>query len=298
MNASHPDLKDENQLKASELTLADDGSLYHIRLFPEQLAENIILVGDPKRVSVVSDFFDEIEFKKDNREIVSHTGTYKGKRITAMSTGMGVDNLDIVITELDACKNINLKTRTINDKHVALNLIRLGTTGAMQKDMDINSYICSKYVVGIDGMMWFYDSRQGVMCEDLQKEFVKFMDWSSPLPTPYACKANDTLLDKIAFDMPKGITITAPGFYGPQGRMIRLPLRDNTINEKLPKFSFDGYKVTNYEMETSSLYCLAQNLGHNALTICNVVANREQGTFAKDYHQSMSQLIETVLNRI
>lgn len=286
------------QFLASELTLASDGSLYHIRLFPEELADNIILVGDPKRVDVVSSMFDSIELKRENREIVSHTGTYKGKRITALSTGMGVDNLDIVITELDACKNIDLKTRQIKEKKTSLNLIRLGTTGAMQKEMDINSYICAEYVVGIDGMMWFYKSNDGVMENDLQESFTNFMQWQPPLPTPYVVKASNSLLSKVAFDIPKGITITAPGFYGPQGRELRLPLYRKDINDRLPKFSHNGLKVTNYEMETSSLYCLSKNLGHNALTICNIIANREQGTFAKDYHQSMQKLIEIVLNRI
>ncbi|MCH3924158.1 MAG: nucleoside phosphorylase [Bacteroidales bacterium] len=288
----------EEKLKASELTLAEDGSLYHIRLHEDELADNVILVGDPNRVKDVSQFFDKIDIKKSNREIVSHTGFYKGKHITALSTGMGVDNLDIVITELDACKNINLKTREIKQKQTSLNLIRLGTTGAMQKDMEINSYICSKYVVGIDGMMWFYKSKNEILEKELQDKFVKHMNWNTLLPTPYSVKASDELIEKIAFDMKQGITITAPGFYGPQGRELRLPLRDKTINDKLPLFSYNNYKVTNYEMETSSLYCLGKNLGHNVLTICDVVANREQGTFAKDYHSAMNNLIQIVLERL
>ena len=288
----------EEQFKASELTLAEDGSLYYIRLFPNELADNVILVGDPKRVESVSRFFDTVEVKKENREIVSHTGTYKGKRITAMSTGMGVDNLDIVVTELDACKNIDLENRTLKTTHTSLNLIRLGTTGAMQNSMEINSFICSEYVIGIDGMMWFYKSNAGIMEEELQKRFVEFMQWKSPLPTPYAVRCSDNLLHKIAFDIPKGITVTAPGFYGPQGREIRLPLHDNTVNDKLPCFVYKDMKVTNYEMETSSLYCLGKNLGHNVLTICNVIANRERGEFARDYHASMNCLIQTVLDRI
>ncbi len=284
--------------KASELTLANNGSLYHIRLFPDELADNIILVGDPKRVDVVSKFFDTIEVKRENREIVTHTGTYKGKRISAMSTGMGVDNIDIVLTEIDAVKNIDLHTRTLNKEQKSLNIIRLGTTGALQKSMDVNSYICSEYVIGIDGMMWFYKNAPSSLEEDLQRNFISFMNWNTPLPTPYATKCSNTLLEKIAFDMPKGITITAPGFYGPQGRQIRVPLCDNTINNRLPNFSYKDRKITNYEMESSSLYCLSKNLGHNALTICNVIANRQQGTFAKDYSQSMNKLIQTVLDRI
>ncbi|MBQ9312175.1 MAG: nucleoside phosphorylase [Bacteroidales bacterium] len=286
------------KLEASELTLANDGSLYHIRLFPDELAENVILVGDPQRVKDISKYFSKIEVEKQNREIYAHTGEYCGKRITAISTGMGVDNLDIVITELDACKNIDLNKKEIKQTHTSLNLIRLGTTGAMQKDMDINSYICSEYVIGIDGMMWFYEDEKHTMEEELQNNFITYMDWNALLPVPYAVKASEGLLKQIAFDIKKGITITAPGFYGPQGRELRLPLRDKTINQKLPLFSYNDCNVTNYEMETSALYCLGKNLGHNVLTICNVVANREQGTFAKDYHQSMNNLIQTVLDRI
>ncbi len=285
-------------LKASELTLANDGSLYHIRLVDEQLAQKVILVGDPSRVKDIAKFFDSVEFEKDNREIHSITGVYQGKRITAISTGMGVDNLDIVMTELDACKNIDLKAKQLKQTHTQLTLVRLGTTGAMQKDMDINTYICARYVVGIDGMMWFYGNKDGVMENELQRNFVDFMSWQSPLPTPYAVKADEDLLQSIAFDVKQGITITAPGFYGPQGRELRLPLYRRDINSLLPQFSYKGYKVTNYEMETSSFYCMAKNLGHKALTICNVIANREQGSFAKDYHSSMNKLIEMVLQRI
>lgn len=288
----------QNEIKASELTLSTEGSLYHIRLFPEELAENVILVGDPNRVATVSNFFQKIDVKKSNREIVSHTGWFDGKRITVISTGMGVDNIDIVLTELDACKNIDLKTREIKDTHTSLNLIRLGTTGAMQEDMDINSYICSKYVLGIDGMMWFYDLSHEVLEEELQHNFIQFMDWNALLPVPYGVSASDELLEKIAFDVPKGITVTAPGFYGPQGRELRMPLREKDINKKMPKFSYNNYKITNYEMETSALYCLGKSLGHKTLTICNVVANRYRGSFASDYGESMKKLIEMVLQRL
>lgn len=283
---------------SSELTLAEDGSLYHIRLFPEELADNVILVGDPARVESVSKFFSTIEVKKHNREITSHTGLYNGKRVTAISTGMGVDNIDIVLTELDACKNIDLKTREVKEEKTSLNLIRLGTTGALQKDMDINTYICSEYVVGIDGMMWFYDLDHDIMEEELQYSFINYMDWNALLPVPYGAKASQELLDKVAFDIRKGITITAPGFYGPQGRELRMPLREKKINDLLPLFSYNNVPITNYEMETSALYCLGKSLGHKVLTICNVVANRLQGSFAKDYHQSMDILIETVLQRL
>ena len=211
---------------------------------------------------------------------------------------MGVDNIDIVLTELDACKNIDLRTREVKQEKTSLNLIRLGTTGALQKDMDINSYICSQYVVGIDGMMWFYDMEHDIAEEELQHSFINFMDWNALLPVPYGVEADTELSDKIAFDIRKGITVTAPGFYGPQGRKLRIPLRDETINLRLPMFEYKGLKTTNYEMETSALYCLAKLLGHRALTVCNVVANRLQGTFAENYHDSMNKLIETVLQRL
>ncbi len=288
----------EQNMKASELTLAEDGSLYHIRLFPQELAENVILVGDPNRVSMVSSFFSKIEVKKSNREIVTHTGWFNDKRVSVISTGMGVDNIDIVLTELDACKNIDLETREIRRQFISLNLIRLGTTGALQENMDINSYICSRYVLGIDGMMWFYNIKHEIMEEELQHDFIQFMDWNALLPVPYGVSASQELLDKIAFDMPEGITVTAPGFYGPQGRKLRMPLREDTINEKLPNFVYKGDKITNYEMETSALYCLGKSLGHKTLTICNVIANRYRGSFASDYGKSMKNLIEKVLQRL
>lgn len=211
---------------------------------------------------------------------------------------MGVDNIDIVLTEIDACKNIDLRTKTIKPVKKSLNLVRLGTTGALQKDMEINSYICSRYVIGIDGIMWFYDLPEGVLIEEMEKAFADHTQWSNLLPTPYAVSCSEELLKKIAFDVREGITITAPGFYGPQGRSIRQKLRFEKINELLPSFVYKGCKASNYEMETSAFYALSKALGHKALTICNVIANRAAGTFAEDYHQSMETLIETVLQRI
>lgn len=288
----------ENKLTASELVLAPDGSLYHIHLKPHQLADNIILVGDPNRVDMVSKHFDEIDFKVSNREITAHTGSFNGIGITAISTGMGVDNIDIVLTELDACANINLETREVNPKHRKLNLIRLGTTGSLQEDIPCGAYIASKYVIGIDGIMYFYNNKEGVLDKDLSDSFISFMNWDNSLPRPYGVISSDSLFSKIAYDMVSGITVTSPGFYGPQGREIRVPLAFAQINDKLSDFKYKDYKITNYEMETSALYALAKNLGHNSLTICIVIANRKRGEFLESYHNEMDCLIEQTLKRL
>lgn len=288
----------ENKLAASELTLAKDGSLYHIHLKPHQLYDNIILVGDPQRVEMVSNHFDSIDFKTSNREIFAHSGKFNGVGVTVLSTGMGVDNIDIVLTELDACANIDLQTRQFNKEQRKLNIVRLGTCGSLQKDVACGEYVVSKYVVGIDGIMYFYKNKEGVIDENLTQSFISFMDWDNSLPKPYGVECSDLLLDKLAFDMTKGITITSPGFYGPQGRQIRLPLAFSDINEKLSAFSFKEFKATNYEMETSALYCLGKNLGHNCLTVCLVIANRMEGRFLESYHKEMDDLIKIILKRI
>jgi uridine phosphorylase len=291
-------MNQRDNLASSELVLASDNSMYHIRLKPEMLADNIILVGDPARVDLVSSFFDTKKYEIQNREIHSCTGEYKGKPITAISTGMGVDNIDIVLTELDACVNIDLNTRQEKSIKRKLNLVRLGTCGCFHKEIGVNQYIASKYVIGIDGIMYFYKNNPGVLIKELADGFVQYMNWSKDLPKPYGVECSDNLLENIAFDMHKAITITAPGFYGPQGRKIRIDLADSTINSKIGGYSFNGIKAANYEMETSSLYALGKNLGHNVLTICNVIANRETSEFAEDYHPSMKKLIELVLERI
>jgi uridine phosphorylase len=286
------------QLAASELVLAPDGSLYHIHLKPHQLADNIILVGDPNRVDMVSKHFDEIDYKVSNREINTHTGTYNGIGITVISTGMGTDNIDIVLTELDACANINLETREINPKHRKLNLIRLGTSGSLQEDIPCGAFLASKYVIGIDGLMYFYQNNENVLEKELADNFVSFMQWNECLPKPYGVKVSDSLFSKIAYDMPSGITVTAPGFYGPQGRNIRLPLAFLDINDKISNFQYKDNKITNYEMETSALYALSKNLGHEYLTVCAIIANRKRGEFLDNYHNEMEELITLVLKRI
>lgn len=286
------------KLAASELVLAPDGSLYHINLKPHQLADNIILVGDPNRVDMVSKHFDKIDCKVSNREINAHTGIYNGVGVTVISTGMGTDNIDIVLTELDACANINLETREINPKHRKLNLIRLGTSGSLQEDIPCGTFLASKYVIGIDGLMYFYKNNDGVLEEELSDSFVSFMNWADSLPKPYGVNVSDSFFQKIAYDMLSGITVTAPGFYGPQGRNIRLALAFPDINDRISNFQYKGSKITNYEMETSALYALSKNLGHDYLTVCVIIANRKRGEFLENYHNEMNALIKLVLKRI
>ncbi len=284
-------------IKISELPLQQNGNIYHLNLNPSEIADTIILVGDPNRVENVSSKFDTIEFKRSNREIHTHTGVKNGKRISVMSTGMGTDNIDIVVTELDALANIDFNTRDIKKDHRSLNLIRLGTCGALQPETDVNSYIASAFGFGIDGLLWFYDTPE-VDNTQITKAIMQHTNWNSNWPSPYVVEASKSLLDKVAFDMNLGITATAPGFYGPQGRAVRLPVARPDINDLFQSFSFNNFKITNLEMETSALYGLSKAMGHNALTICVAIANRATKDFSKDYHPAMDNLINTVLERL
>jgi uridine phosphorylase len=282
---------------ASELVLAPDNSLYHLRLHNNELANNVILVGEPSRVKTISDKFDTLTLIRENRGLITHCGTYKGKPVSVVATGMGIGNIDIVLTELDAAANINLKTREINPEIQALNLVRIGTCGSMQAEIACNQYVASQYVIGIDGGFNFYGCK-GVSDEVLSNNFIDFMRWDERFAKPYGVEASSSLLESIAYDMHKGITITAPGFYAAQGRRLRLPLFDSSINDRLPLFSYKGIPIVNYEMEASLTYALGKALGHSVLTVCNVVANRASGEFVDDYAQSMNGLIEMVLERI
>ncbi len=283
----------------SQLVLHTDGSVYHLRLFPDQIGDNIILVGDPNRVKLISKYFDSIEVEVSNREIVTHTGTYKGKRITALSTGMGTDNIDIVVNELDALANINLKTREINPTHKSLNLIRLGTSGALQPDIPVGeSYVVSEYALGLDGLLHFYANSSKVIEHEMTDAFVKYMNWSPLLPGPYAVKSSEKLLAKLGEGFYHGVTATSPGFYGPQGRVLRLGLVDEKMNKKIESFEFNGHRISNFEMESSALYGLSRMLGHEALTICLIIANRVTEQFVGDYHGFMDKLIKTTLDRL
>ena len=290
---------DRKFIPDSQLVLHGDGSVYHLRLFPEQIADTVILVGDPNRVAKISALFDVIEHQVSNRELVTHTGIYKGKRITALSTGMGTDNIDIVLNELDALVNIDLKQRTIKEKHTRLKLIRLGTSGALQPDIPVgNSFLASKYALGLDGLLHFYADSVQHIHHEMTDAFVEHMKWSPLLPSPYVVGCSESLMDQLAFDFRKGITATSPGFYGPQGRVLRLPLSDEGMNKKIESFSFEGQNITNFEMESSALYGLSMLLGHDALTICLVIANRVTEKFSSDYHPFMERLIKNTLDRL
>ena len=285
------------QIPASELPLQNDGAIYHLNLHPEELADNVILVGDPGRVSMLSAMFDTVEVRKQNRELITHTGTYKGKRISVISTGMGTDNIDIVLTELDALVNIDLATRTVKESHHTLNLVRIGTSGALRPEIECGTFVASEYGLGIDGVLRFYETGN-LIREDLVEAFVRHTGWDSTLPYPYFTPASPELLARIAHDMTKGVTVSAPGFFGPQGREVRIRVKYPELNKKIESFEYQGNVITNMEMECSALYGLGNILGHHPLTICLVIANRVTGQFLDSYHDRMEMLCRTVLDRI
>ena len=282
---------------ASELPLQADGAIYHLNLHPDELADNVILVGAPGRVSMISGMFDTVEVRKQNRELITHTGIYQGKRISVISTGMGTDNIDIVLTELDALANIDLATRTVRDERRALNLVRIGTAGALTPDLECGSFLASSFGLGIDGVLRFYDAGD-LIREDIVEAFVRHTGWSSHLPYPYCTPASTELLNRIGLDMSQGITISAPGFFGPQGRQVRAKLHYPELNQKIETFGFGGHVVTNMEMECSAIYGLGGLLGHNPLTVCLLIANRVTGKFLDSYHDRIEELCRTVLDRI
>ena len=283
-------------MKASELPLAPDGSLYHIRLTSSTLADKVLLVGDPDRVDMFKQVFDSVEFESRNREIHALTGTYHGTAMTALSTGMGCDNIDIVMTELDAALRVDCgKWEERCDRH--LQIVRIGTSGSLQPDIDCGSPVASRYAIGLDGLMNYYkewDTPEPSMEQALDTHLCL----DDRLAHPYCVKGSEMLLDKIAFDMHHGITATAPGFYGPQGRTVRLHPSIDNLNEELASFSYDGTPVTNLEMETSAIFGFSHLLGHEALTICLIIANRPNGTFLNDYHPQMRSLVGTVVERL
>lgn len=282
----------------SELILNPDGSIYHLHLHPENIADDIILVGDPGRVETISAYFDRIDFKQANREIHTHTGMIGNKRLTVLSTGMGTDNLDIVINELDALCNIDLKTRTPKTTHKSLNLIRLGTSGALQKEIPVDTFLASSYGVGIDGLMYFYKKVDEVIDQEMTQAFLKDTNWPNLLPKPYMVAGSEKLLNGVGANFTKGITATAPGFFGPQGRVLRLDLAYPDLNQRISNFSFNGQKLTNFEMETSALYGLSKALGHDAMTVCAIIANRDRKEYSKDYKKTVIKLIEELLEKL
>lgn len=284
----------------SELIINPDGSIFHLHIKPGQLANKVILVGDPGRVVMVKSFFDSIECENANREFVSATGSYKGKRITILSTGIGTDNIDIVLTELDALVNIDFATRTPKEEHTSLEIVRIGTSGSLQADLPVDSWLLSEAAIGFDGVLNYYARRNDVADLNFEHAFEAFVDWNPLLAKPYVVNAASQLVDRLRSDarIHIGTTISAPGFYGPQGRVVRLPLASPNLNERITAFRFNGRRVTNYEMECSCIYGLSLLLGHKAATVCAIIANRLAGQYSKDYKPVVKALVEHVLNNI
>ncbi len=284
--------------KDSELILNPDGSVYHLKIMPEDVADTILLVGDPGRVGNISKYFNKIEFQSHNREFLIHTGFYKNKRITALSTGIGTDNIDIVVNELDAAVNIDLQTRRKKEQHRCLKLIRLGTSGAIQPDFEGGNFVASLYGIGFDGLLHFYKHDSHICENDIAKAFIDHTGWADKLPYIYVVKQSGELMNKIAYDIDQGITATAPGFFGPQGRELRIPLAYPQLNSKIQSFEYNNLRIANFEMETSALYALGKMLGHETLTICTIIANRVEKNFNLNYKNNVDNLIRTVLERL
>ncbi len=283
----------------SELLIEPNGAVYHLGVKPEQLAEKIILVGDPNRVPKVAAFFDEQECDLSAREFRTITGTYKGKRISVVGTGIGCDNIDIVVNELDALANIDFTTRYEKDEFKQLQIVRIGTCGGLQEYCPTGSYICSVKSVGFDGLLNFYAGRNDVCDLEFEEEFKKHLNWSPLLCAPYTVPADAELVERIAQnDMVRGVTIACGGFFGPQGRQLRVPLAFPKQNELIESFEYKGQRITNFEMESSALAGLAALMGHKAVTVCLVIANRLSKNATVDYNEKMKELIQTVLDRI
>jgi uridine phosphorylase len=282
----------------SELILNPDGSVYHLHLLPEQIADKIIVVGDQDRVATVSAHFDTVEHQVKNREFITHTGTYKGQRITVLSTGIGTDNIDIVLNELDALVNIDLVSRTIRPQKRSLKIVRIGTSGALQGDIPVDSFVASSHGMGLDGLLNYYAGLDLCDEREIAEAFQQHSGWLPGMPYPYVVEASPALLQQLAHDLVKGITATAPGFYGPQGRQLRLAPALPDLNEKLGSFRHGNYRITNFEMETSALYGLGKLLGHECCTICAIIANRVARQYSKDYKKTVNELITLVLDRL
>lgn len=286
---------------SSELIINEDGSVFHLHIKPEQLADKVILVGDPGRVSLVASHFDNKEFEVESREFKSCTGSYNGKRITVLSTGIGCDNIDIVMNELDALANIDFNTREEKKQFRQLELVRIGTCGGLQPNTPVGTFICSRKSIGFDGLLNFYAGRNDVCDLEFEKAFLAHMGWTGNIgaPAPYVIDEDKELSDRIAqSDMVDGVTIAASGFFGPQGRELRVPLADPKQNEKIESFEYNGYKITNFEMESSALAGLSRLMGHKATTVCMVIANRLIKEANTGYRNTIDTLIKTVLDRI
>jgi uridine phosphorylase len=285
-------------IKASELILNPDGSVYHLNLKPEHIADTIIFVGDPDRVAKVSSHFDKLEFETQKREFKTHTGVYKGKRLTVISTGIGTDNIDIVLNELDALVNIDLEKREVKSELTSLNIIRIGTSGSIQKEIPVDSFLISEYAVGFDSLLHFYKSEH-IQHKDISDALVKHTQWSNQKSMPYVVKCNTALHQKMSSSKThNGFTATNVGFYGPQGRVLRLPIQDVNLNDALATFDFNGMPITNLEMETAGIYGLAALLGHKAVSMNAIIANRPNGNFSKNPKKAVKHLIEYTLDKL
>ena len=271
------------RIAESELIINSDGSVFHLHLKPEELADTVILVGDPGRVDMVAEFFDDKEFRHQSREFVSITGRYKGKRMTVLSTGIGTDNIDIVMNELDALANIDFQTREVKAQKKSLNILRIGTSGAIQPDIPLGSFVFSHISVGCDGLMNWYADRDKIAMPEIEEAFKKHVGWNKHLPDPYFVRAGKKMSDAFRDITVKGMTIAASGFYGPQGRVLRMPLSMPDMLETFESFRFEDERVTNFEMEGSAVAGIAAHLGHNAGTVCCIIANRHIGSSNPDY---------------
>ena len=291
----------QNPIPSSELIINADGSIFHLHVLPEQLADKIILVGDPGRVPLVASHFESKECDVQSREFHTITGRYQGKRISVISTGIGCDNIDIVLNEVDALANIDFQTRTVKPTLRQLEIVRIGTCGGLQLNTPEGTYVASEYSIGFDGLLNFYAGRNEVCDLDFEEAFLKHMHWhgNQCITHPYVIQSDAQLLDRIAGnDMVRGVTIACGGFFGPQGRQLRLPLADPEANSKIEAFEYHGHQITNFEMESSAVAGLSRLMGHHATTVCMVIANRRAGKANTNYKNSIDGLIKTVLDRL
>lgn len=285
-------------IPSSELIINADGSIFHLHLKPEQLADVVILVGDPGRVAMIAEYFDTKECEVSNREFLTVTGSYKGKRMTVMSTGIGIGNIDICVTELDALANIDFETRQVKDSFRQLTLVRLGTSGAIQRDIEVGEVVFSRTSLGFDGLLSYYAGRDKVCDLELERAFEEHTEWYGKLPAPYFVNADNSLFELFKDSTREGITIAAPGFYAPQGRWVRLQPHDLKLNEKIESFKFGERRITNFEMEGSALAGLAALMGHRAATICTIIAQRVAKEACTDYKPFVRRMIEMALDKL
>ena len=285
-------------IPASELIINNDGSIFHLHVRPDQIATTIILCGDPKRVDLIASHFDSIECDISSREFHTITGTYRGRRLSCVSHGIGCDNIDIVVTELDALVNIDFATRQEKAEHTTLTLVRIGTSGGLQECSPVGSYVVAAKSMGFDGLLNYYEVPDGVFDLDLETAFCNHVGWNPRLPAPYVVSADTELVNRIGHDMVQGITIAAPGFYGPQGRYVRARPADLDLNSKIQSFEYNGWQITNFEMESSALAGISALLGHKAMTVCAIIAGRVSHNMNTEYKGSIEGLIQIVLDRI